>query len=524
MDNKPEFSAQNIDFYFRNKKVYTETGKELMLDVYTLFDDTNNFWIPNSYKYYVVDEITLINRLKEQFSNTASFLNSSIKSRIIEAYKQYGRMNYNKLKTIPKDCVSFRNAIVYVGNKKCPLSAGYSLVDDPQQTNYTESTLDYFVTSPIDYDYDPRKEYSCPTIDKLFIDWVGEKKKDLLYDIVAYCMLPDYPIHRIFILFGSGRNGKSTFMKILNKVIGKDNVCASDLKMLTETPFGTAHLYRKLICYIGETNGNKLESTSVLKRLTGQDLVTAQYKNKPIFEFENYAKLIITTNVIPQTTDKTIGHLSKYIIVDFKKRFSEVEDVFAKIPENEFEALANLSVERLKKILINRKFASEPSLEEKIKIYEEKSNPLKSFLANKVEITNNYSDWIYCSEFYDSYINWLKTNGYSFSYTYKFVMREMEDKNIDIERKTYHISNGTEPKRYNAYMGLRWKTSNNIESDNIPELDDKEYTSDEIYNYILKKYGLPIGYDKEIIISKFKKEGAIFEPKTGVYKISQSYT
>lgn len=182
MDEKPEFSAQNIDFYFRNKKVYTETGKEQMLDVYALYDDTNNFWIPNSYKYYVVDEITLINKLKEQFNNTASFLNSSIKSRIIEAYKQYGRMNYNQLKTIPKDCVSFRNAIVYVGNKKCPLSAGYSLVDDPQQTNYTESTLDYFVTSPIDYDYDPRKEYSCPTIDKLFIDWVGEKKK-------TYCMI-----------------------------------------------------------------------------------------------------------------------------------------------------------------------------------------------------------------------------------------------------------------------------------------------------------------------------------------------
>jgi len=537
---KLEFKTASIDYYFKFGKTafYDDhAGREETLDVRALYDKTGNFWLCNSYKYYTVDEITLINFFKNQFSSTGLFLNSSIKNRVLEAFRQYGRVNYEKLKEIPKDCVCFQNAIVYVGNKECPLEQGSCLTDDPKNTNYTEATLDYFVTSPIDYDYDPRKEYSCPTIDSLFEDWVGIEKKELLYDLVAYCMLPDYPIHRIFILFGSGRNGKSTFMKILNKVIGKDNTCASDLKILTETPFGTAHLYKKLICYIGETNGNKLESTSVLKRLTGQDLVTAQYKNKPQFEFENYAKLIITTNVIPQTTDKTIGHLSKYIIIDFTKRYDERKDVFSEIPEEEFLALANLSVNRLRKILLNRKFASEPTLEQKIKIYEEKSNPLETYLSSHTELTNNPKDYIFCSEFYDSYISWLKINGYSFSYSYKFVMREVSEKNIDIMRKTHYdnvikspeSTQHSEPKQYNAYIGIKWKpkdklTVDTIESDNLPELDDKEYTSDEIYNHLLKKYGLPIGYNKEIIISKFKKEGAIFEPKTGVYKISQSYT
>lgn len=516
--DKALFELNSLNFYFTNKKANTSTGDTIDLDTLVLYDESDNFWLANCTKYYVTDEINLINFFKSQFENTGAFLNSSVKNRVIEAFKQYGRERYLKLNKIPADCICYNNAIVYLGNGKCPLESTL-IAEDPEKTNYTEDTFNYFMTNPIPYDYDPRKEYKCPKIHELFVDWVGKDKAELLYDLIAYCVYPGYPINRIFILYGSGRNGKSTFMKILNKVIGVQNICASDLKTLTETPFGTATLYKKLVCYIGETDGHKLENTSILKRLTGEDLVSAQNKNKPLFEFVNYAKLIITTNTIPQTTDKSIGHLSRYIIIDFKKRYDEKRDVFSEIPESEFCALANICADRLKRILSNRGFNCEPTTEEKIKLYEEKSNPFNSFFRGNIVITNEEKDYIFTYDLLDKYNSWLLSNGYGLSATKKWLSQQLADKEIQSDRKQIWV-NG-ESKRYYAYIGITWKTEPNFVSDDFI-FEEKEYTKEEIIKFIRSQTQetIPDMYTDDQLIKIFKKQAKIYEPRNGIYKLT----
>ncbi len=42
------------------------------------------------------------------------------------------------------------------------------------------------------------KFMETPTIDKIFEEWVGEEYVKTLYQIIAYCLLPDYPMNRLF--------------------------------------------------------------------------------------------------------------------------------------------------------------------------------------------------------------------------------------------------------------------------------------------------------------------------------------
>jgi len=117
------------------------------------------------------------------------------------------------------------------------------------------------------------------------------------------------------------------------------------------------------------TNFNELSKTSILKKLTGQDLIGFEYKNKNPFEERNYAKILISTNNLPETTDKTIGFYRRWMIVDFPNSFSEQEDILSKIPEEEYESLALKCAHILKDLLDERKFHNEGSIEDSNFVY-----------------------------------------------------------------------------------------------------------------------------------------------------------
>jgi len=58
-------------------------------------------------------------------------------------------------------------------------------------------------------------------------------------------------------LYGCGRNGKSQYLKIVNKFLGISNICSTELDLLVgsnSSRFEIFKLYKKLCCMMGETN------------------------------------------------------------------------------------------------------------------------------------------------------------------------------------------------------------------------------------------------------------------------------
>jgi len=534
-----KFDKDKISSYFINSVLgYTDNGLKVDFSNEVVYDLNQQFWIQNEQRYVMTDEIDILNNFKNYFDefDRHNIIKSGIRSMVLEAYRQFGREQFRKLRQIPENCIVFSNAIVYVGKKnpKEILEPATFADLDTIERGYVFWSFNYFITSPLSWEYKPNEEHSCPTIDKLFREWVIPRERwdnptsdDLikvkwLYEIIAWCMIPNYNLQRAIILNGSGKNGKSKgYIKLLEKIIGKDNCTATDIRTLTDTNFGTAQLYNKLVCTIAEVDGHKLEKTSILKSLTGGDNIPAQFKHKQYFTFSNYAKLIMSANTIPQTADKTDGFYRRFLIIDFPNKFSgDKDDILSDIPEPEYEALANICVGMLKDLVKRNKFTNEPSDEKKAEIYEQKSNPLQYFLYDNFEVTESIDDHIFCYEFYGLYIDWLKKNGYPSDISTRAIGIEMHDRGHISEKRTDYSK--VDSPRYFAFIGIK-KKDKTINPDKPPIEPEKEFTEQEIFDYYVNLGKMDKDHDIDQAIRILKK-GTIYEPRNGVYKINNGDT
>lgn len=419
-----------ISFFFNKKNLAEQFIK---IQPY-FFDKTRMWWIWNkkTYCWVQIDETDLFNEISK--CSTANTISSKEKAEIIEALKQVGRQH------VPQD---FKNTWIQFKDK----------IYDLENDEFFESSPEFFSTNPIPWEINGSEE--TPIIDKLFEDWVGKEHKIQLYEIVGYCLLCDYPIHRLFCLIGGGSNGKSSFLRMIEKFVGITNVCSTELDVLTKSRFEATRLYRKLVCIMGETNFSTISQTSIIKKLTGQELMGFEYKNKTPFDAHNYAKILIATNNLPETTDKTDGWYRRWNIIDFPNQFEEKRDVINEIPDAEFSHLARKSLRVLREVMDRKNFSNEGTLKERAKRYEEKSNPFDKFW--KECIIEECDAYVFKYEFKNKLDNWCEQNK----------MRKLNDTTISEIMRQKGIETGkmkvkqefweTLEKRYNAWVGIKWK-------------------------------------------------------------------
>ena len=394
-------------------QVFSDGGRaKVFTEVQPLFYDKNGLWWlwdSEKYRWEIVDEVDILNMIGD--ATGQDIISPKNRTIILNSLKQEGRKKQPK--PIKETWIQFRDEIV-----------------DVMTGERFKATSEYFVTNPIPFCLDKNNFEQTPTIDRIFEEWVGKDYVRTLYEIIAFCMLPSYPIHRLFCFIGAGMNGKSKYLELLRKLIGIENCCTTELDTLLQSRFEITRLHKKLVCMMGETNFNELSKTSILKKLTGGDLIGFEYKNKTPFDEINYAKILIATNNLPTTTDKTIGFYRRWMIIDFPNTFSEKKDILAEIPEEEYGALALKCCSILKEIIANRKFTNEGSIEDRVKKYEARSNFLEQFLREFT--TESFDGYITKSDFYKKFAGWCKENRH----------REMSETSVGISMKKLNIAEG----------------------------------------------------------------------------------
>jgi len=414
-----------------NYKNKIDLANQFLKIVPLYYDTAGLWWRWAKNKWTLTDEVDILNLV--QGSSGANIITSRERNEIVNAIKQAARRNKP---IIPeKDWIQFNDEIVN-------LSTGERFKATPK----------YFVTNPIPYDLGPTEE--TPNMNKIFEEWVGKKYVDTLYEIIAYCLLTDYPINRLFCFIGSGMNGKSKFLQLLRKFVGAENVCSTELDTLIASRFEITRLHKKLICQMGETNFNEMSKTSIIKKLTGGDLIGFEYKNKNPFEEVNYAKIIIATNNLPTTTDKTIGFYRRWLIIDFPNQFTEKKDILNDIPESEYENLAMKCIRILIDLLGKNEFHNEGNIEERMAKYEAKSDFLQKFLDEFTE--EKIGAYISKEDFRKKFSAWCSTNRH----------REMDPATLSKALKKKQIMPGRKYAEWlhdgkggqmNIYQDIKWK-------------------------------------------------------------------
>jgi len=393
------------EFYLIQPYFYDKAG------MFWLWNFNNNCW-------KMVDEYDLMNYLIKGSKETGEITKTKFWIEVMRSLKLVGRQ---------KEPLPIKSSWIQFNNEIYDLNNGDRI----------EATPKYFNVNPIPHELRFGRE--TPAIDRIFGEWVGEENIKTLKQIIGYCMIPDYPLHRIFCFTGSGLNGKGVFLRLIQKIIGDNNCSSTELDLLMSSRFETGKVYKKLVCQMGETNFNEMSKTSMLKKLSGQDLVGIEFKNKTPFDYTNYAKLMIATNSLPPTMDKTDGFYRRWMIIDFPNKFKEGVDVINMIPEDEYSSLCGQIIDLLPDLLRSGAFFGEGDVSTRRKRYEQKSNPLFEFID--INYKRDVNSKVPIFEFEDNYNSFLTERGLR-NTTRKRLSLLLRDNGFDIERENVQKEDG----------------------------------------------------------------------------------
>lgn len=174
-----------------------------------------------------------------------------------------------------------------------------------------------FFTYCLPHAYDPKA--SCNKwmkfLDDTFKD--NEEMKAIAAQIFGYILIGGHPwMHRAFILYGEGRNGKSTFLDILRFLIG-DNNCASVSLGKLDNPFSVVHLDGKIANIIEETPNDKINAEMFKSAIGGGKLMgSKKYENEYLFYCN--ARFIFACNEMPKFSEHSIGLHERMYFLPFK--------------------------------------------------------------------------------------------------------------------------------------------------------------------------------------------------------------
>ncbi len=412
-----------------NKKVKTaimellnslkKTFDEFIIESPIYYDNNSLWWAWSNEKkiWELVDSIDILNLL-EDFFELKTEQTSKFGTFFLNLLKQKSRRK--KPLELPEYCIQFKDKI-------------FNLKTEEE----TLATPKYFLTSSIPYELTESSE--TPTIDRLFDEWVGEKYRETLYEVIAYSCIREQFLQTIIALTGAGSNGKGTFQNLIIKFLGKENCVSSSIKSLITRSFETSALYKKLLCVVGEVDSSDLTNTNLIKQLTGEDLIRYEFKGKTSFSETSPTSFLIATNSLPITPDKSDGFYRRILTIDFPNQFKVKRDLLSQIPEQEFHNLTRKVVNSLIILLKKNEFTNGGDIEERRKRYEERSNPLMMFISKDYE--EDGIGFVKLREFSNEFNKFLKNKKLRIL-TVGQIGKRLRDEGFEISTRKYKDDDG----------------------------------------------------------------------------------
>lgn len=257
-------------------------------------------------------------------------------------------------------------------------------------------------------EYDPHS--TCPVFDS-FIQQVmcgNEALMTCLQIIFGYLLIGINPERAFIFLKGDGRNGKSTLVNLIHRILGM-YANAVPLKTLiqTQNPGVGDDLmsiwgYRMITC--AELEGKDKLAVGVIKSMTG-DRKSARHLYGLYQNIAIDGKLIISTNEMPIISDPTEGVWDRLKIIPFNYRVPEdkIDRTLDETLWSERSGILNWMLEGLKRYQQSGLIEAPEMLYEKMRC-REKTDPVSDFMkrwyvksatgkTKAVDILNHFNQW-----------------------------------------------------------------------------------------------------------------------------------
>jgi P4 family phage/plasmid primase-like protien len=266
-------------------------------------------------------------------------------------------------------------------------------------------------TTQLSTDYDPGAE--CPEFEKFLNGVVPADVVDLVWELIGYMMYSGNPLHKAVMLHGQGRNGKGTLIRVIKRLLGERNITAQSLQALASERFAPASLFGKLANIAGDIDGTYMEQTAKFKGITGEDVITAEFKGRDAFEFTPYAVPMFSANKIPGSADVTTGYMSRWVVIPFPNDFTGREDrhLDERLQvDEEIRGIAAKGVEALRRLMARGNFEEPESAREAMDDFRRRVDQVRTWVDEKAELGPDFGH-VSRSALYSEYKKWASDNG-----------------------------------------------------------------------------------------------------------------
>jgi putative DNA primase/helicase len=169
----------------------------------------------------------------------------------------------------------------------------------------------------------------CPEFLK-FLDDITDgdgNLKDYLQKLVGYCLTGSILERAVFIMYGHGKNGKSTFLRVLHDLMGEYAKASSTQTFMDRGNDSIrndlAGLHDARLVTTSEVGRNGVLDATVVKEITGGDAITCRFLYRETFSYLPKFKLIMAVNQRPNLSVKDRAIWDRIHEVPFKVRISE---------------------------------------------------------------------------------------------------------------------------------------------------------------------------------------------------------
>lgn len=293
---------------------------------------------------------------------------------------------------------------------------------DYKNEEWFEHDPDYYDIAVLPWEYRPnlyptnhRLEYIgglCGTVEKeLLFDSVfnadtlgGEENRKMILQYMGYAMTLDTSLQKFLMLVGSGGTGKSTLLWILEEILGQKNISHVPLQDLQDR-FSASSLYLKQANICADLPLSALKEIDVLKKLTGEDTISVDVKNKARFDFKSFARFFFSANDVPLNIgDRSNAFYRRLMIVKMNRPPASPDPYLKEKLKAEIPNIISKIVDEL--VLSGGKVEESTTSKELVKSAQKNSDSVEAFIdeccirdadvrTNRVVLYNQYI--MYCT-------------------------------------------------------------------------------------------------------------------------------
>lgn len=275
-----------------------------------------------------------------------------------------------------------------------------------------ESPPEWLNIIKLGYDFDPTA--TCGRWLR-FINEILEDDEDriaILQEAFGYCLWDTTELETFFVFIGSGANGKSTTLNILEKMLDTRN-CEALSPTDIDDKVMVLRLRNKLANICSDMDDMDKIGERMIKKIASGETLVGNPKFKDTVDWKSSVKLFFATNMLPRFVDITQGIWRRAVIIPFDVRITNEQkdtQLLTKL-EAELPGIFNWAIQGMMRLIKNREFSESLECQRTHKEYRRLCFPILSFLDE--ETITGIEESVSTDVLYQKYCEWCKENGLS---------------------------------------------------------------------------------------------------------------